>query len=187
MRRDEEDWRSSFPPADGESDIINVNQSILTVFSASKGTGGHASMFLESLDNGKPKCQFIDLTTDQNRIKISITPGQMITPKGEVINLSLPKGGDPEKLRGSHYQCFVLDREKHEAVITALGKFKLKVDAGRYVYRAAGGALGWISSVPGTRGVNCADFVIKVLRDAGVKKIPHLLFDTPFRVATRPQ
>lgn len=183
MRRDGDVWRSSFTVPAGDSDVINDNQSVLTVFSASKGTGGHASMFLERFRNGEPECLLIDLTEGGGAISIVKSKAQIIKGDQSVINMSLPKGGDPEALRGAHYHCYVLDGTRTEAVLAAVEKFKNKVQKGRYVYRAPGGVLGWLSSVPRTRGVNCADFVIKILRDAEVKNVAYLLFDTPFRVA----
>lgn len=183
MRRDGDVWRSSFTVPAGESDVIDGNRSVLTVFSASKGTGGHASMFLERFRNDEPECLLIDLSEGGGVISIIKTKAQIIQGDHSVINMSLPKNGDPEALRRAHYHCYVLDEAKTEAVLAAVEKFKNKVKSGRYVYRAPGGVLGWLGSVPRTRGVNCADFVIKILRDAEVTKIAYLLFDTPFRIA----
>jgi hypothetical protein len=183
MRLDGNTWRSSFSVDDGESNVIDAQHSVLTVFSGSTGSGGHASMFLERIESGKPKCYLIDLTEGGGVISIAKSAAQIIKGDNSVINMSLPKGGDPLKLSAAHRHSYAIDAERTEAVILAVDRFKKKAAAGRYVYRVTGGALGRMTSRYGTRGINCADFVIKILRDAGIKKVAYLLFDTPFRVA----
>lgn len=183
MRLDGNTWRSSFTVDDGESNVIDAQHSVLTVFSGSTGSGGHASMFLECMDAGNPKCQLIDLTMGGGVISIIKSPAQIIKGDNSVINMSLPKGGDPVALSAAHRHSYAIDAAATAAVIQAVDRFRNKAKAGRYVYRAAGGVVGRLSSRPGTRGINCADFVIKILREAGIKKIAYLLFDTPYRVA----
>jgi len=97
--------------------------------------------------------------------------------------MSLPKGGNPVELSQSHRHCYTIDAQTTVDVIAAVARFKAKVQAGRYVYRAPGGVLGYVASKPGTRGINCSDFVIKILREAGIRNVAYLLFDSPYRLA----
>jgi hypothetical protein len=187
MRRgpDGATWRTSFPlslPA-GTSDIVDATSSVLTVLSGSSGTGGHASMFLEHIQAGLPRTELIDLTMGPAGISISRSPAQIVQANGTVINMSLPKGGDWAELTRTRHHSYVLQSYQKDGFNAAVARFKTKVEQGRYVYRAPGGVLGYVSSAPGTRGVNCADFVIKVLKEAGITNIGHRLFDTPYRVA----
>ncbi len=188
MRRgaDGSTWRTSFPlslPA-GAADIIDNAHSVLTILSGSTGTGGHASMILEHFDDqGSPKSTLLDLSAGAAGISINKTPAQILQANGNVINMTLPKGGDWAELTKTHHRCFALTAVQTAALLAAVQRFKDKVSNDRYVYRAPGGVLGRLSSLPGTRGVNCADFIIKVLGEAGITKIGYRLVDTPFRVA----
>ena len=176
---------TSFPASlrSGVSGVIDQNHAVVTVFSGSSGSGGHTSMFLEMFENGNPKSYFIDLTTNGTAISISKSPAQIFPPNGNAINMSLPKGGNLLALARSHHHSYPITGAQAAALLLAVQRFKDKVQAGRYAYVKPGGAIGRVLTRPGKRGVNCADFAIKVLSEAGITNISSLAFNTPYRVA----
>lgn len=69
------------------------------------------------------------------------------------------------------YRSFVINNEQRAEIPKEAIRFDLKVMADRYLYRHPGGAIGWMSTHRGQRGINCADFVIKIRKSAGVADI----------------
>jgi hypothetical protein len=185
-------WLSSFE-VDTE---ITREQSVLSVVSGSTGTGGHASMFLEyyPLQAGYPETRCIELGTRGGACDVwavvKSTPVQIIMD-GVITCTHLPKtNADNSPKEGtngaadSHHKSYVLTKAETIRLLMAVDKFADKARGGRYPYLKAGGALGYVFSKAGHRAVNCADFVIKVLNDAGIANVGYRLWDTPLRIAT---
>jgi hypothetical protein len=136
-------------------------------------------------DDRIPATMVVDLVETDTGIEVNVETSQVydLLKTGDIHNITVLKNTDWNDATGKHTRTFDLNRDKEAAFWRAVEKFKWKISEGRYVYRYAGGALGWLSSLPGTRGINCADFVIKVLHEMGVSKIHYGLFDTAYRVA----
>jgi hypothetical protein len=186
MRRgaDGDTWRTSFPSSlpGGVSDVIDTLHSVLTVLSGSVAPGGHVSMFLERLVHGLPVCEMIDLSVGNQGIEIRCGNAQQFVG-GTWVNVSLPKDGDVSDLRTTHHRSYPLTNQQTNDFLAAVYRFATKVANGRYVYHEEGGVKARLSTLPGTRAVNCADFVIKVLREANIASLGYRFKSTPFRVA----
>lgn len=183
-------WQSSFMDLDDPGGEITPEQAVVTVLSGSQGDGGHVSLFIEMVEPNHTfslKTMMLDLTT-ANQVDPAITIGtaQIVNTNGALIKQNLPKDGDPVKLNQSHHASYTTTTVKAMAVIAAAERFRQKVAAGRYSYHREGGIKARLSTLPGTRAVNCADFVIKILNEAGVAKLGYRYRSTPFRVATQP-
>ena len=95
MRRgpDGTTWRTSFPH---RPDIIDVTHSVLTVMSGSRGTGGHASFFLEHIKTTgpahRPETLLIDLTTGgRGSVRINQSAAQRLMGQALVDFDSWPR------------------------------------------------------------------------------------------------
>ncbi len=184
-------WYSEFPPVRGVNQEIKYNQGVIAVTSYGGLTGGHAALYLECIDkSGDATVHKIHLTArlaGSGELE-STGSGSSASGRGtnEVyINFEPKEKNEESRDRGTtlHYQSFVVTNEKILAVLRAVRRFKDKVAQGRYTYRLAGGTLGWLTTRPGQRGVNCADFCIKILKEAGIKDLGSKFINTPKRVA----
>jgi len=166
------DWRSEFDP-----DVqITAAQAVVTVLCYQGRTGGHAALYLEHIElpSHDAVVQKIHLTAEKQKV-VNI-----------VINIDIEEKERNEehmgRYNGTLFHSWPITPVMVTSLLFAANRFKFKNEAGRYRYRLAGGAVGWLSTRPGTRGVNCADFAIKILGEAGIQNIPSHLFTTPRRV-----
>jgi len=173
---------------------IKLDNYLLTVLSGSSWSGGHAAMFLEHFDAyNLPETLMIDLISfGGGSIQINIEQAQVglstsiIDCTYTLANTNETHTGMPksqERLVHSHHRSYYINAKDRDRFMTAVRRFARKVDDGRYVYVTPGGLLGRIGSGIGKRGINCADFVIKVLNESGIANRYNTLFTTPSRVA----
>jgi hypothetical protein len=177
---------SSYPTNHGAGvyAVIDNNHAVVTVISGSRGFGKHSAMVLELFENGVPKCYMVELTTnDKGVISIAKSIAQIIPNNAPIIPMGIPKGGDLALLAGTHHHSYAITGVQAAAFLAAVVNFKQKVQNGRYAYVAPGGAIGWMLTRPGKRGVNCTDFAIKMLRAVGITNIKSLVVNTPYRLA----
>lgn len=181
-----------------QPDVIDANHAVVTVLSGSSGTGGHASLFLEWISPltetitfpgmlgakrtvlGRPEMWIIDLTANQNTLGINWTILHYVE-NGQFKDRHFKQDA---WYGARHTHSYDANRIQAATLWTACKRFMTKIGQNRYVYRQAGGVLGWIGSRPGQRGVNCSDFVIKVLRESGIAHINYKLYDTPIRISS---
>lgn len=191
MIKNGEKWYSSFL----NEVEVKRDQAVITVLSGSS-FGGHASMYVEYQPRreGFPKMLKCDLGTvdgsRDGRVWTNKIPVQYIE-NGEIMSTNLPKMTNNNTpvagtsgLESAHHHSYVVDDTQTSRFLDAVDRFEQKAKGGRYLYSKPGGALGAIFSKPGRRALNCADFVIKVLNEAGIADIGYRLFDTPYRVAS---
>lgn len=185
-------WYSSFmtmydQPDTGISDTFQV----LSVRSASSGDGRHVSMYLEFTDPDVAGCyvtKFFELTAGQQgrQPTITIDFGQVWSKDGnsKYENPRFMKG-DQVRLLNTHHTSYVIDAETSAKVVAAARRYSQKTDAGRYIYHQQGGRKARLSAAfkKGKTAVNCADFVMKILREAGIVDIKTKWISTPLRAA----
>ncbi|HEX3877486.1 MAG TPA: hypothetical protein VHW24_10900 [Bryobacteraceae bacterium] len=169
----------------------------MTVVSGSSGFGKHASLFLEYYDNLNdefPKTEMYDVHHAPNSTKIKIQKFDCHFMQGGniILTTQIPKvNGQNQPIQNTngasdaHHHSYIVNHDRMTRVKAAIQEFKRKAEeTGRYTYVAPGGALGFMFSKVGQRGVNCADFVIKVLEKANVAKLGSGLFNSPYRIAS---
>lgn len=184
------DWYSGFC----ETFKVTANRSVVSICSgdssseANSGSsgpsadfgGGHSVIFLEEVETR---------SGDAAVIKIDlVTPGH-----GDVIVRIEEKernGVQTGKyaVDGTAYarKMFSVPHGKGRNLIVAARRFRAKAEDGRYRYRLPGGVLGRMLTWPGQRGVNCADFAIKILAEADITRVnPHALINSPARARRR--
>jgi hypothetical protein len=122
----------------------------------------------------------IDLTAVNKEISIGWNRRQYIKPDGAIVDVS---GKDEAWYVARHVQTFSATKDQALKLWGASKRFAMKTSRGRYTYVQPGGALGWVASRPGKRGVNCSDFVIKILNESGIASLGYRLFDAPIRVS----
>lgn len=164
-------WQSEFPNDQGVRKSIVRDGGQVTVASFKSLTGGHSMMYLE----------FIDIMGFAVTRKIHLLAG----PNGIEIEDQETEVNQESDCRANdyYYKSYTLTDAQRAGVEAAALRFKAKNANGRYTYRLAGGTIGRLTTRPKTRGVNCADFVIKVLDEAGVTRIKSKIFNTPARIA----
>lgn len=172
---------------------IRHNQYLLTVLSGSHGNGGHVSLWLEHFaQNTKPTAETrkFDLCSNGSDVEIVDSRAQNLVmgQNGlEVQNLLHGSGNGLPATDGSlavsRHRSYVIDAQQRDRVIQAVVKFARKNNEGRYAYFKPGGGLGRIGYFGGKRGVNCADFVLKILNESGVGNRYSLLVNTPIRMS----
>ena len=176
---------------------IKVNKYALTVFSGASWTGGHASMWLEHFESDNAslgETKMIDLIAFGSEIQINIEIAQVGLTNAILDNdwsyqntdttfKGLPK--TQVQLIKSNHRTYDITSAQRDAVLTAVARFARKVSKGRYVYSLVGGGLGRVFSLPGRRGINCADFILKILNETGIGNRYSLPFNTPSRLAKR--
>jgi hypothetical protein len=184
-------WYSEFPPVRGVPTLVQDNNSVVAVTSYHGLTGGHSAMYLETIDATGDAVVFkIHLTAGLGGSQNLESTGSGSSASGSgtnEIDINVePKEVNTEsrdRSQNLHYQSWAITNVQYNALVQAVDRFKAKVGRGRYTYRLAGGVAGWLSTMPGTRGVNCADFCIKVLKEANIANISNKLINTPKRVA----
>lgn len=185
-------WYSSFLSMnDHPNGGISDNFQVLTVRSGSTGTGGHVTMYLEMTEptvvNGVAT-QVMELTAVESDVPVWPTVDvkyvQLANGNGDLAIDSLHDKRSAAELLQTHHACYILNAAQSQDVLTAARRFKTKAERGRYIYHQEGGIKARLSSRPGLRAVNCADLVIKVLREANVAQLGYKWVSTPFRVAT---
>jgi hypothetical protein len=188
MYRHQNHWYSSFLSINNHLNGISNALQVLTVRSGSQGNGGHVSMYLEMTEPLVPGgvCTILmELTAVQNIAQpiISIKHVQLGNAAGVMVIDNLDAKRGPVELLKTHHKSYIITAAQSAAVITAARRFEVKANNGRYIYHQQGGIKARLSSRPGTRAVNCADFVIKILREAGIANLGYKWVSTPFRVA----
>lgn len=184
-----------------EETFIGPNQHLLTVLSGSKGAGTHVSMWLEHFTGttiDSAETMMFELTSTSKYVDIDEYKVQNVTGgfgAARVVDLvyrnrfeETPRGIKKPThgtLQESNHRSYELNNEQRDRLRHAIQRFSNKAAAGKYVYWSPGGGLGRVFSLPGRRAVNCADFVLKVLNEAGVGNRYSLLFNTPKRLAKR--
>jgi hypothetical protein len=162
---------------------ITGQRSVLTVTSmAGKIVTDHTSLFLEHIADKGPETRLIHLRATGPNINISDGRVQYFMGASLLrMETSLPLE-KPEKVARVPQRSFELDPDQKTKLMAAIARFKFKNAAGRYRYAKPGGGLGRAFSLPGTRGVNCTDFAIKVLGEAGISLFGSRLIDLPGRL-----
>lgn len=165
-------WVSSQMPAV----VLNDATAVITVYSFGGAIGYHASIYLERVQDDKPYSYVIDLVSPP--IQINIHNAQQLDQAGNLpVGLGVPAGQRQQSLQITGQQAL--------ATLAAARRYQAKVNSGHYSYLKAGGLIGRLGGEAGTHGVNCSDFVMKVLKEAGVHNYMRLLFSTPGGITGR--
>ena len=188
MYRHQNRWYSSFLSMNDHVQGISDAVQVLTVRSGSVGTGGHVTMYLETTEPlvpGGVSTRKLELTAVEGLAQpiIALNHVQLSNAHGELVIDNLDSKRGPAELLRTHHKCYKITAAQSADVLTAARRFEEKVNSGRYIYHQQGGIKARLGSWPGTRGVNCADFVIKILREAGIANLGYKWVSTPFRVA----
>ncbi|WP_237216967.1 hypothetical protein [Falsiroseomonas oryziterrae] len=190
-------WHSAFPDSKGTRAPIVKNRGQATVASYKSLTGGHAMMYLEYLDEmGFLVTRKVHLVAGLGGSQRAEAVGSGSSASGfganEIEILDEEKGvfhpgskDAPEEDRSDdyYYTAYPMTDAQRASLDAAIRRFIAKNAKGRYTYRIAGGVIGRLTTAPKVRGVNCADFIIKVLDEAGIAHIKSKVFNTPSRVA----
>ncbi len=163
---------SDFPRKDGTCKEIKQNHGQVTVTSYISRTGDHSAMIMEYCLRGTPVTRKVHLQYDETGIVINEEPPQ--------INDDASRDATQY-----HYTCYDMSDSQRTQLEDAIRKFKTKNASGRYTYRLAGGVIGRLTTRPGKRGVNCADFIKKVLGDAKIVMFSESAISMPKTVAKR--
>ena len=167
-------WYSDFPPHGQGAVVLQGNTAVIAVTSSDRDIlGGHAVIVAE-WTQGQDVCfQRFDLIIPSGVLTIRSTDIEM----NKDTNLQVPFN--------LYYRSWVVDPIKVVALRNAVNRFRTKVNGGRYEFNHQGGLIGRLTSGPGKRGVNCADFCVKVLTEAGVGHLVSGLFTTPVSLTGR--
>ena len=185
---------SSFLSVNDHPQGISDAFQFLTVRSGSAVIGkNHVSMYLEMtdpLDGFRVTTYIIELIAVKGHPLpiIKIKRLQTSNLRGQLTMDKLDKKRGPAELLKTHHATYILDSTESARVLEAAGRFREKSDRGedsRYRYRSGGGIKARVASKPGTRNVNCGDFLIKILREAEIAKLKYKYLSTPYRVASR--
>jgi hypothetical protein len=173
MKRVNNSWQSEFPNEQGVHMPIVFERGQVTVASLKDAfAGGHSVMYLEYINGlGSAVTRKIDLIYND--------------AGNPQIRDHAPEIDTVSSTRAAHYNYkgYPMTLSQQLMLFAEVRRFTAKAQNGHYLYRVAGGAIGRIITPPGKRGVNCADFIIKVLNDAGIARIRSSIFNTPARVA----
>ena len=186
-------YESSFKNADGVPLTIDQANAVFTICSWEKDrngkrnrTGGHASCYLEYVDRNKSgRFEFRMTRYDlwlAGHGKVTIRTDDVQTfyyhDKASTIE-GLVQKLDGYKENMKHHSYRITLAQAH-AVQQSVDKFVRKIKSKRYVYSLAGGHLGRVTNfLRGKRGVNCADFTLKILSDADIAVVHDKLINTP--------
>jgi len=184
-------WQSEFPNSQGTRMAIVAGNGQATVASYKSLTGGHAMLYLEFIDvMGFAVTRKIHLLAGLGGSQQAESAGSGSSASGSGINQITIEDEETDVGRESdrrnndyYYQGYPMTDAQRAALEAAVLRFKTKVNAGRYSYRIAGGVIGRLTTRPGTRGINCADFIIKILEEAGITRIKSEIFNSPARIA----
>ena len=182
-------YYSSFMSIMDHPQGISDDLQVLTIRSGSSGDGGHVSMYLEKTEPTAPGCfstQMLDLTAMEGHDEpiIKIEHVQLWNSNGILSIDKLDKKRGPSELIKTHHSCYKINSIQSQKIIAAAERFRKKVREGRYTYYQEGGIKARLATRPGTRGVNCGDFVIKILKEAGIAMLGYKYKSTPYRVAS---
>jgi len=188
MYRHQGRWYSSFLSISEHGEGISDDLQVLTVRSGSQGDGGHVTMYLEMTEPlvaGGVGTQQIELTAMEGNPEpiITIKHVQLGNAQGQLVMDNLDAKRGPAELLKTHHNCYKVTADQSARVLAAAKRFQTKAKSGRYVYHRQGGIQARLATRPGTRGVNCADFVIKILNEAGIANLGYKYTSTPYRVA----
>ena len=148
-------------------------QAVIAVTSTdSNWNGGHAVIYAEWAEGQDVCCQKFHLLNTGGNLSIRTDPIERNT------ETEFPP-------RHVFYRSWAVDPIKVIDVQTAVIRFRNKVNNGRYVYNHHGGLIGRISTGHGVRGVNCADFCVKILTEARVGNLVGGLFTIPVSLTGR--
>jgi hypothetical protein len=184
-------WQSEFPNSQGVRASIVPNGGQVTVASYKSLTGGHSMMYLEFIDTmGFAVTRKIHLLAGLGGSQEAESTGSGSSASGSGVNeieiedeeTEVNKESD-RRANSYYYTSYPMTDGQRAALEAAVLRFKTKNANGRYSYRIAGGVIGRLTTRPKTRGVNCADFLIKVLDEAGIARIKSKIFNTPSRIA----
>lgn len=172
---------SSFLDSAGQVMIVDKDNAVFTAACRNDmATGGHAACFLEYQSNENVASMYkYDI--------VSPGGGKIQLRKMEVQDFQLDiKGYDNDQVNAflkhintMKYHSYRITRVQANAVMDSIKRFQKKIETKRYVYSQPGGVLGSIFSTIGHRGINCADFVIKIINDAGIAHVNNKLYNTP--------
>lgn len=184
-------WESEFPDGAGVRMAIAKNSGQVTVASYKSLTGGHSMMYLEYIDEmGFAVTRKIHLTAGLGGSQQAESTGSGSSASGSGINEITIEDEETEVNKESdrrandyYYKGYPMSDGQRATLEAAVLRSKTKNTNGRYKYRIAGGVIGRLTTLPKSRGVNCADFIIKVLDEAGITKIKSKIFNTPSRIA----
>jgi hypothetical protein len=168
-------WLSSFCE-DGKADlVVTGGRAVVTICADSaSGTGDHARVWVEYADSDTVAHMWeLDLTEDGGNVKVRISDRQAGDTHPEWF----------DRDRGEHLSLRT-SRDEGLAVVAAARRFDRKALAGRYIYSHPGGLIGRLFTRSGKRGVNCADFVVKILEEAGVVVFSPCPVNLPIALAT---
>lgn len=187
-------WYSEFPPVPGQEQVVVYNAGIIAVTAYDTLTGGHAAFYIESVDKKGNPCMYkLHLTaglegSDQmestgSGLTASSSPGSGTNQLYVTLEQKEMNEEDRHRRAGLRHQFFVVTNDEIKAVVQAAEQFKAEVAKGKYVYRLPGGFLGRLTTLPGQRGVNCADFCIEILKRAKIANLKSRIVNTPSSVA----
>lgn len=184
------DWYSEFPDADGNRRRIDRDEGQATIASFRSLTGGHAMLYTEYLDTrGNAITRKIHLLAGLGGSAGAESTGSGSSATGGTNEIEIQEEAksfneESDVRAGSfYYTGYPMTSGEREALNAAVRRFKVKVANGRYTYRLAGGVIGRLTTRPSMRGVNCADFLIKVMAEAGIATISSRFFNSPSRIA----
>jgi hypothetical protein len=184
-------WESEFPNSQGMRVRIAPNHGQVTVASYKSLTGGHSMMYLEYIDEMNfAVTRKLHLLAGLGGSQQAESTGSGSSASGSGTNQIVIEDEEKEVNKESdtrsadyHYTSYPMTDAQRQALDAAALRFKSKVDNGRYRYRLAGGVIGRLTTLPKTRGINCADFIIKILKEAGIARIDSKVINTPARIA----
>jgi hypothetical protein len=170
-------WESEVPPAGlGQPVVVTHDHPVVAAVADDSHSyvGGHAFISVEHIDvNGSGTMYYIDFGGQSSG---DVGSGIQHWPAVQQnVNPMIP---------GQYwYQSWQVTELEFQWLLRAVARFTGKLNQGRYSFNLAGGALGSVLSLPGKRGINCAGFVQKVLREAGIVRIEKKFIMTPRHVA----
>jgi len=179
--------------------LITPNNYVVSAFAQDNFTGGHAELYVEELEDditpASAIATMIHLTASHSgKVYINIHVCQTynaIEHKMEHFAHENLPDWTPATYWDDHdgrARTYRATRDQVDRVKQAAHRFRNKnVNANRYYYSLPGGLLGriggGISTLGNKRGVNCADFLIKILNESGLAHRKSLLFNMPSRIA----
>jgi len=171
-------WYSEFPPKKGRRIPITQNQSV-AVLTSNHNVLGHAAIYLEEIDltTGQGRLYKLELTQDDGQVFVDLEPREA---HSSLRQFNIPR-----------YKSWIITHNQGDALLQAAMRYKTKVGQGRYQYCLPGGAIGHLKTLhkprtgnsTGKHAVNCADFAMKILREAGIATITSGLFNRPAGIA----
>jgi hypothetical protein len=176
------EWISDFPPQGIFTEqgrrqpfVLRGNTAVIAVVSK-KGDphGGHSAIYAEWPQGAGACWRKFDLIVRDDVIEVRT---------GRIHE------NEPTRLpadRELYYRSWAVQLSTVNRLKFAVDRFGAKVSDGRYKYSEPGGLVGRLGGIGhGRRGLNCADFCVKVLTEAGVGHLVSGLFTTPVSLTGR--